>query len=117
MNRNPILDLPLHSVMRPEIALPLAHMMHLYTVEQFLRGWRHPPTQRGIEQIFDTPEQARHAAQVCAAWLGTRTQAIPGEVTQWWANDGPTPGLEVPDAIDPAGDTAGVGEAGSPPVR
>ncbi|HYO08281.1 MAG TPA: hypothetical protein VER17_04865 [Tepidisphaeraceae bacterium] len=85
--KNPVLSLPLHTVMRPEIALPLQHMLQLYTVGCFLRGWRNPRTQRNIEQIFDTADQARHAAATCAAWLGIRTQATHEPVAAWWVGD------------------------------
>ena len=36
MPRNPILDWPLTTVMRQEIALPLQHVLHVYTVGNFL---------------------------------------------------------------------------------
>ena len=64
--KNPVLALPLTDVMRPEIALPLQQVLNLYTVECFLRAWQSPKSQRSIEQLFDTPEQARHAAATCA---------------------------------------------------
>src|SRR6185436_12670002 len=84
MNRSSILDLPLTSVMRPEIAMPLQQVLHVYTVGNFLNAWRSPKNQKHIEQIFDTPQQARHAAQVCAAWMGVRAMASPQMVPQWW---------------------------------
>ena len=41
-----------------------------------------------IEQLFDTPEQAQHAASVCAAWLGVRTMlSYPTAATAWWPTD------------------------------
>jgi hypothetical protein len=87
--KNPVLSLPLCAVMRSEIALPLQHVLNLYTVGCFLRGWRSPRTQRKIEEIFDTPEQARHAATTCAAWLGIRTLATHEPVPAWWADETP----------------------------
>src|SRR5438270_486174 len=42
MSKNPVLDLPLSSVMRPEIALPLQHVLNLYTVGSLLKAWRSP---------------------------------------------------------------------------
>jgi hypothetical protein len=41
MSRNPVLDLPLTAVMRSEIALPLQHVLKLYTVGGInrVRGW------------------------------------------------------------------------------
>jgi hypothetical protein len=73
--------------MRPEIALPLQAMLDIYTVGGFLRAWRSPRTQRSIEQLFDSPEQARHAAATCAAWLGVRTLATHEPVPAWWTGD------------------------------
>jgi hypothetical protein len=89
MSRNPILDLPLADVMRPEIALPLQQMMHLFTVGQFLRAWAFPNNQQRIERVFDSPEQAHHAAAVCAAWLGCKSSFTPPPepVIGWWCDD------------------------------
>jgi hypothetical protein len=89
MSRNPILDVSLVEVMRSEIALPLQHMMHLYTVGQFLNAWANPFNQPKIERVFDTPEQAHHAAAVCAGWLGCRLTFTPPPepVVGWWSED------------------------------
>lgn len=87
MAKNPVLELPIDHVMRSEIALPLQHVMKIYTVGQFLNAWRSPRQQRNIEQLFDTPQQARHAASICAAWLGVKTLATPNPVPAWWAHD------------------------------
>jgi hypothetical protein len=86
--RNPILDLPLHDVMRSEIALPLRQMLNLYTVGNFLTAWKNPRNHRSIEQVFDFPEQAHHAAAVCAAWLGVKI-AVGHDPSQgwWWPAD------------------------------
>ena len=84
MAKNPILDLPLSDVMRSEIALPLQHVLQIYTVGSFLSAWRNPKNQKSIEQVFDTPQQARHAAAVCAAWLGVKTLASAQVVPEWW---------------------------------
>jgi hypothetical protein len=91
MARNPILDLPLSDIMRAEIALPLQHVMRLYTVGSFLNAWRNPKNHKSIEQVFDTPQQARHAIAVCAAWLGVQTLASPPTVAgaAWWIGDRP----------------------------
>ena len=86
--KNPVLSLPLCAVMRSEIALPLQHMMHIYTVGCFLKAWRNPRNHRRIEEIFDSPEQARHAVTTCAAWLGIRTQATHEIVPAWWVDEG-----------------------------
>ena len=72
MARNPVLDVPLSTVIREEIALPLQHVLKLYTVGSLLKAWRNPKNQPGIEQVFESPEQARHAVAVCATWLGVR---------------------------------------------
>ena len=82
--RNPILDLPLHDVMRSEIALPLRQMLNLYTVGHFLTAWKNPRNHRSIEQVFDFPEQAHHAAAVCAAWLGVRIAVGHDPSQGWW---------------------------------
>jgi len=88
MAKNPVLDLPLNNIMRPEIALPLQHVLHLYTVGDFLGAWRNPRNQKSIEQVFDTPQQARHAVTICAAWLGIRA-GVSNDPTQgqWWPTD------------------------------
>lgn len=87
MSNNPVLDLPLHDVMRPDIALTLQHVLRLYTVGSFLRAWRNPKNHKSIEQVFETPEQARHAASTCAAWLGIKTMVSAGPVPEWWPVD------------------------------
>jgi hypothetical protein len=85
--KNPVLSLPLTAVMRSEIALPLQQVLNIYTVGCFLRSWRSPRTQKSIEQIFDTPQQARHAAATCAAWLGFQSRATHEIVPAWWSGD------------------------------
>ena len=87
MSKNPVLDVPLEQVMRPEIALPLQHVLKIYTVGNLLSAWRSPKNQRSIEQVFDSPEQARHALTVCTAWLGFQTPALPKPVTAWWIHE------------------------------
>jgi hypothetical protein len=94
MSRNPVLDLPLSQVMRFEIALTLQHVMNVYTVNNLLIAWRSPKNQRSIEQIFDTPQQARHAVAVCAAWLGVETPASASIVPAWWQRDNPAIGID-----------------------
>ena len=86
-NKNPILGLPLTTVMRAEFALPLQDVLQIYTVGCLLKAWRSPRKQKSIEQIFDTPEQARHAAATCCAWLGIKTLAAHETVPAWWAGD------------------------------
>jgi len=85
--KNPVLSLSLSDVMRSEIAMPLQQVLQLYTVGCFLRAWRSPRGQKAIEQIFDTPEQARHAAATCAAWLGFNSRALHEPVPAWWVGD------------------------------
>lgn len=87
VSKNQVLDLPLSSVMRPEIALPLQHVLNLYSVGSLLKAWRSPKNHRSIEQVFDTPEQARHAVAVCAAWLGIQTRPSHEPVPAWWPGD------------------------------
>jgi hypothetical protein len=91
MSKNPVLELPIDQVMRPEIALPLQHVLKIYTVGNFLDAWRSPRSQKSIEQIFDTPQQARHAAATCAGWLGVKTPVAPNPVPAWWPHDGRQP--------------------------
>ena len=90
MSRTMILEMPLTEVMRPEIAMSLQHVLRLYTVGNFLTAWRNPDSQRSIEQVFDTPEQARHAAVTCAAWLGVSVPPAMLNVPAWWRHDGKT---------------------------
>ena len=92
--KNPVLSLPLSAVMRSEIALPLSGVMGIYTVGCLLRAWRSPKNHRQIEQLFDSPEQARHAVGTFAAWLGVRTQATHEVVPAWWVGDGLDGGAE-----------------------
>ncbi len=87
MSKNPVLDLPLSDVMRSEIALPLQFVLKLPTVGSLLNAWRNPKNHRSIEQVFDSPQQARHAVAVCAAWLGVQTLAAPECVPAWWVKD------------------------------
>jgi hypothetical protein len=84
MTKNPVLGLSLTQVMRSEIALPLQHVLQVYTVGNFLNAWRNPKSQKCIEQCFDSPQQARHAASTCAAWLGLATPPTLGPVPAWW---------------------------------
>ena len=84
MSKNPVLDVPLASVIRPDIALPLQHVLKLYTVGSLLKAWRNPKNHRSIEQVFDSPEQARHAVATCANWLGINTLAHHEVVSAWW---------------------------------
>lgn len=87
MAKNPILNVPLTEVMRSEIALPLQHVLQLYTVGSFLQAWRNPKNHKSIEQVFDSPQQARHAVAVCAAWLGIHSAAAPNPIPGWWSQD------------------------------
>lgn len=87
MNKNPILEIPLNQIMRQEIALPLQHVLQLYTVGSFLRAWKNPRNQKSIERVFDTPQQAHHAVAVCAAWLGVPMRAQSNPVMGWWRGD------------------------------
>lgn len=91
-DHNAILDVSLTEFLRPAIALSLQHVLKLYTVAHLLEAWNTPREQRRIEQIFDTPQQARHAVSVCAAWLGFETYTMHGSATArapdpWAAGD------------------------------
>jgi hypothetical protein len=89
MGKNPILNVSLTEVMRSEIALPLQQMLQIYTVGSLLQAWANPKNQKSIEQVFDSPQQARHAVTVCAAWLGVRSAftPVPLPAGGWWRND------------------------------
>ena len=84
---HPILDLPLGSVIKSDYALPLQHILKLYTVGCLLGAWRSPRNQKSIEDVFDSPEQAHHVIATCAAWLGYHIVAAPGPVPAWWQNE------------------------------
>jgi hypothetical protein len=88
MDKNPVLELPLAGVMRSEIALSL-QVIRIHTVGALLAAWGNPKYQRNIEQVFDSPEQARHAMATFACWLGVQTSALANPVEAWWAGDGP----------------------------
>lgn len=91
--RNPVLNLPLEQIMRCEIALAMRQVLGIYTVGGFLLAWNDPAKQRAIEQLFDTPQQARHAAAICAGWIGAISTFTPMQlpVTGWWRADQPLP--------------------------
>jgi hypothetical protein len=86
-SKHPVLDLPLGEVMRSEIALPLQHVLKLHTVGSLLGAWRNPKNHASIEQVFDSPQQARHAVATCAAWLGIRTLAQAHVEKAWWIDE------------------------------
>jgi hypothetical protein len=87
IEKHPVMGLPLTSVMRPQIALILQQLMQIHTVGSFLTAWRDPKAQRGIEQVFDSPQQARHAAAVCATWLGVQVRPVHAATAAWWSCD------------------------------
>jgi hypothetical protein len=85
MDRNPNLDMPLTMVLKKEIALSLQRVAQIYTVGGLLEKWGKGRGQREVEELFDTPEQARQAVAVCATWVGGQTTLKTGVVTTWWA--------------------------------
>lgn len=85
--RTSLLELPLSEMLRPQIALPLAHVMKVYTVGGFLRAWEQPAVQRQIESLFDSAEQARNAAATCFAMVGLGQAAVLPPVIAWWRED------------------------------
>jgi hypothetical protein len=87
MCRNPILDLPLSAVMRVEIALPLQQLLKIGTVGALLGAWRFADNHKSIEELFETPEQARNAVAVCATWLGMTMRPMAEPVIAWWRKD------------------------------
>jgi hypothetical protein len=84
-----ILDVPLTSVLKPEIALALQQMLRLYTLGNLLEAWHDSREQRRIEQLFDSSEQAHHAVSVCATWVGFDVQVLrrPMGSDPWRAGD------------------------------
>ncbi|MDP9174944.1 MAG: hypothetical protein M3O30_13930 [Planctomycetota bacterium] len=95
MGKRAVLDLPLTAVMRWEIAVSLQQVLHLYTVGNFLRAWGNPKNHKNIERVFDSPEQAQHAAATCATWLGVRTAVVNNpDVCWWWPTEEP-PAISV----------------------
>lgn len=85
--------LSLSSILRPEIALPLARLLHIYTVGALLARWRSPRDRESIEQLFDSPEQARQAVGVCGGWVGITARALHRPVDAWWPNNEDKAGL------------------------
>lgn len=81
---HPILDWPLTRVMSAEYALPLQHVLGLYTVGNLLSAWQEATAQKSIEEIFQSPDQAHQAIATCAAWVGFRIVAAPAVVPAWW---------------------------------
>jgi len=89
VRRDAILNLPLTTVIRAEIALPM-QLLGVYTISQFLTTWRDPAGQDELTAFFDSPQQARHAVAVCANWLGGRFAPVmqAGFASQpWWRMD------------------------------
>ncbi len=75
--------------------MPLQQMMQIYTVGHFLSAWRNPRHQKRIEQVFDSPDQARHAVSVCSAWLGAPHVPMVLPDGEWWHADAkPTADLQ-----------------------
>lgn len=86
MPKNPVLDLPLTAVMRSEIALPLQQILNIPTVGCLLDAWQDPQAQKDIEEVFESPGQARHAVSVCATWAGYQVAPVhPSGSTEWWS--------------------------------
>jgi hypothetical protein len=95
MNRNPILNLPLDAVMRKEIALPLQQILNINTVGALLSAWRSPRNHHSIENLFDSPAQARNAVATCATWLGVHMKPTSSPVSGWWRKDEEQVGIGV----------------------
>ncbi len=89
MCEKPTAELELTLVLRSEIAMPLRHLMHITTVGSLVKAWQNPKHQKGIEQAFDSAEQARHALAVCSAWIGGNMPPPASIVSAWWPTDGP----------------------------
>ncbi|HMO25909.1 MAG TPA: hypothetical protein PKB10_06530 [Tepidisphaeraceae bacterium] len=87
METSAILEMSLSSILKPDLALQLQQLCAIQTVGGFLRAWHDPRGQKQIEQIFETPSQARQAAATCSAWLGQVARYVPAPVPTWWASD------------------------------
>ena len=77
--KNPVLTIPLSSVMRSEIALPLQHVLKLYSVGSLLNAWRNPKNHRSIEQVFDNP---RYKDRSCPGGIRQLTVVYPDDHTE-----------------------------------
>ncbi len=65
----------------------LQQVLRVYTVGGLLAAWRNPKNHRHIEGVFDSPQQARQAVAVCAAWLGHTTGTLQQSTGGWWHQD------------------------------
>jgi hypothetical protein len=68
----------LNNVMRGENRADVCStFLQIYTVGNFLSAWRSPKNQKSIEQVFDSPQQARHAGRSvrCHGWASARMAA------------------------------------------
>lgn len=85
---HPVLDVPLADVLRADIALPLQHLLKIYTVGSFLRAWENPAAQPSITHLFDSADDAHSAAALCATWAGWTNAALPaGSAAGWMRAD------------------------------
>ncbi len=82
-----ILEMPLTEVLRPEIALPLQHLLKIYTIGSFLKAWDNPNHQQNIAHLFDSTEQAHQAILLCATWAGWSKAALPASPQGWMRAD------------------------------
>jgi len=84
MKSSPINNLPLADVLRADIALALQQLYGLQTVGGFLGAWRNPGNRKYIEDVFDSPAQARNAVATFATWLGMAIPPTAATVHAWW---------------------------------
>jgi hypothetical protein len=96
---DPLWRLPLSEVMRPDLALVL-QALRVRTVGDFLSAWHNPRSRPTIEQAFDQPRQAQHAAATCAAWLGVPAPADRADVPAWWCQEPGEPAVPDPFGIE-----------------
>jgi hypothetical protein len=110
--RNPILDVPLTSLFRHDIALSLQQVLRLYTIGNLVDQWQDPRDQRRIEQLFENPDQARHAVNVCAAWLGFDPMVMKPPAGNPWLDGNISVGnISVADTFDPSSSSANSDDA------
>jgi len=87
MAKNPVLDLPLGEIMRSEIALRLQHVLHLYTVGNFLSAWRNPRTTRASSRCSIPRNRPTTPSPSGAAWLGINVSVSNDPAGLVWPTD------------------------------
>lgn len=84
MTGNAVVNLPLESVIRTDIAVPLRRVLGIYTVGDLILAWNNPRSRGRVARLFDSAVQAQHAAATCASWINPHQ--VPPTVADgsWW---------------------------------